>query len=192
MALVSTVCKMLTVNKKHLTYQYQIGNSKLHCSVPRCGVSSRYNSEESFYRFPHQPEVRAQWLVKIRHKNFTPTNNTRVCCRHFKLEDFITTTTGRQKLVQGAVPCLFEWNNFCLPAPRCSVWERCPKCPSPPPDPIRDCWLWLRDGSNVTTGAWLLCNSIWVSGRERKVEAKSPGAATTDWISATAIEIWCS
>ncbi|CAM4691323.1 unnamed protein product [Leuciscus chuanchicus] len=129
---------MLTVNKKRLTYQCQIGNSKLHCSVPLCAVSSRYNSEVSFHRFPHQPEVRAQWLVKIRRENFTPTDNTRVCSRHFKLEDFITTTTGRRKLVQGAVPCLFEWNNFCLTAPRCSVWERCPKRPSPPPDPLSE------------------------------------------------------
>lgn len=124
---------MLTVKKKRLTYQHQIVKSKLHCCVPRCAVSSRYNSEVSFHRFPLQPEVRAQWLVRIRRDNFTPTDNTRVCGRHFKQEDFISTTKGCRKLVQGAVPCLFEWNNFCLSAPRRNVWERCPKRPSPPP-----------------------------------------------------------
>ncbi len=34
------------------------------------------------------------------------------------------TPAGRRHLKNGAVPVLFQWNNFTLPAPQTGVWER--------------------------------------------------------------------
>ncbi|XP_042618956.1 uncharacterized protein LOC109078173 [Cyprinus carpio] len=51
---------------------------------------------------------------------------TRVCSRHFNKEDVREplSETGRRLLNKGAVPALFEWNNFTLPTSRPGVWER--------------------------------------------------------------------
>ncbi|KAG9279347.1 hypothetical protein AMEX_G4863, partial [Astyanax mexicanus] len=119
------------VKEKRLTYQRQEKRTSLHCCVPLCANSSRYNSEISFHRFPADPEVRAQWLIKIRRENFSPVACTRVCSRHFKTGDFAVTAGGKRTLNRGAVPCLFAWNSFSIPAPRLNVWKRRPRCPSP-------------------------------------------------------------
>ncbi|XP_036404348.1 uncharacterized protein LOC118791172 [Megalops cyprinoides] len=44
------------VKEKRLTYQRQEKKTSLHCCVPRCANSSRYNSEISFHRFPIDPK----------------------------------------------------------------------------------------------------------------------------------------
>ncbi|KAI4902781.1 hypothetical protein NFI96_011155 [Prochilodus magdalenae] len=38
---------------------------------------------------------------------------------------------GKRKLNKGAVPRLFAWNDYSMPAPRLNVWQRRPRCPSP-------------------------------------------------------------
>ncbi|KAI4883811.1 hypothetical protein NFI96_007133, partial [Prochilodus magdalenae] len=81
-----------------------------------------YNSEISFHRFPVDPEVRARWLTQIRRDDFSPLQSPRVRSRHFN---------KLQKLNKGAVPCLFAWNDYSMPAPRLNVWQRRPRCPSP-------------------------------------------------------------
>ncbi|KAI4893665.1 hypothetical protein NFI96_019902 [Prochilodus magdalenae] len=60
------------IQEKRLTYQRQEKKTSLHCCVPLCANSSRYNSEISFHRFPVDPEVRARWLTQIRGDNFSP------------------------------------------------------------------------------------------------------------------------
>ena len=52
--------------------------------------------------------------------------HTRVCSRHLKKEDVRETVSekGGRLLKKGAIPALFEWNNFSLPPVRTSVWER--------------------------------------------------------------------
>ncbi|KAG7457479.1 hypothetical protein MATL_G00227510 [Megalops atlanticus] len=119
------------IKEKRLTYQRQEKKTSLHCCVPQCANSSRYNSEISFHRFPVDPEVRAQWLIKIRRDNFSPTQNTRLCSRHFQTGDFVVTDGGQRRLNKGAVPSLFAWNDYTVPALRLNVWERRPRCPSP-------------------------------------------------------------
>ncbi|KAI4899983.1 hypothetical protein NFI96_001451 [Prochilodus magdalenae] len=93
-----------------------------------CANSSRYNSEISF---PVDPEVRTRWLTQIRRDNFSPRQSTRVCSRHFNTGDFVVTAVGKRELNKGAVPCLFAWNDYSMPAPRLNVWQRRPRCPSP-------------------------------------------------------------
>uniref|UniRef100_A0A3P9LCV3 THAP-type domain-containing protein n=1 Tax=Oryzias latipes TaxID=8090 RepID=A0A3P9LCV3_ORYLA len=88
--------------------------------------SSKYNSLLSFHTFPSDAEIRRKWLVAIRRDKFTVTPHTRVCSRHFNKDDVREplSETGRRLLNKGAVPALFEWNNFTLPTSRPGVWER--------------------------------------------------------------------
>ncbi|KAK0134860.1 THAP domain-containing protein 2 [Merluccius polli] len=119
-----------TIKERRLTFQ-RVRTSALHCCVPQCTNSSRYNKMISFHSFPVDPAVRAEWLRRIRRDNFSPTKNTRVCGRHFKNTDFVVTAGGFRRLQKGSVPVLFSWNGFELPAPRPSVWERRPRPESP-------------------------------------------------------------
>uniref|UniRef100_A0A672FA09 THAP-type domain-containing protein n=1 Tax=Salarias fasciatus TaxID=181472 RepID=A0A672FA09_SALFA len=120
-----------------LNSESQIGRS-LHCCVPLCTLLSRYNNEVSFHSFPMDSVVWTQWLQKIRRDNFTPAKSTRVCCRHFKLDDFYVTTRGLRKLKKGPIPLYFEWNGYELPAPRPSVCDRRPRVESPTPQSDSD------------------------------------------------------
>uniref|UniRef100_A0A3P9LCI0 THAP domain-containing protein 1 n=1 Tax=Oryzias latipes TaxID=8090 RepID=A0A3P9LCI0_ORYLA len=88
--------------------------------------SSKYNSLLSFHTFPSDAEIRRKWLVAIRRDKFTVTPHTRVCSRHFNKDDVREplSETGRRLINKGAVPALFEWNNFTLPTSRPGVWER--------------------------------------------------------------------
>ena len=58
---------------------------------------------------------------------------SRVCSRQFKKEDFVNNPGKLRRSKKGAVPALFSWNNFQIPAPRASVWERRPRAESLPP-----------------------------------------------------------
>ncbi|KAK6309028.1 hypothetical protein J4Q44_G00204910 [Coregonus suidteri] len=101
-------------------------SSSHHCCVPQCTVSARCNySVRFFFTFPKDSELHKRWVINIRRVNFLKTN-TRVCSRHFLSEDVIEppTPAGRRRLKKGAVPVLFQWNNFSVPAPRPGVWER--------------------------------------------------------------------
>ncbi|KAL7407177.1 hypothetical protein ABVT39_004470 [Epinephelus coioides] len=92
--------------------------SSLHCCVPKCTRDSRLNSEISFHTFPKDPEVRKQWLIKIRRDKFSPTPATRVCGKHFLSGDIEVGPGGKKRyLRKGAIPVLFEWNDT-LPTPR--------------------------------------------------------------------------
>uniref|UniRef100_A0A8B9HPG2 V-myb avian myeloblastosis viral oncogene homolog-like 2a n=2 Tax=Astyanax mexicanus TaxID=7994 RepID=A0A8B9HPG2_ASTMX len=106
----------LRFRKKRLSFQ-RVTKSALHCCVPHCSRSSRYNSLISFHRFPVDPELRARWVQQIRRDNFTPTDHTRVCCSHFQPGDFAVTAAGLRRLQPGTVPLLFAWNQYSPPAP---------------------------------------------------------------------------
>ncbi|KAK0155174.1 THAP domain-containing protein 2 [Merluccius polli] len=121
------------VKERRLAYQ-TVRTSSLHCCVPQCTNSSRYNKEISFHSFPVDAAIRAEWLSKIRRDRFTPTKNTRVCSSHFKETDVVVTGGGLKRLQKGAIPVLFTWNEFQLPTTRPSVWERCQRPESPTPD----------------------------------------------------------
>ncbi|XP_041953724.1 uncharacterized protein LOC121713279 [Alosa sapidissima] len=125
------------IKERRLAFQ-RVRASALHCCVPLCTVSSRYNREVSFHVFPVDAAVRAEWMQKIRRDDFNPTKNTRVCSRHFKQADFNVTAGGLRRLKKGAVPVYFSWNGYELPAPRPSVWERRPRAESPAPESDSD------------------------------------------------------
>ena len=125
------------VEGKRLVYQ-KVRSSGVNCCVPLCTVSSRHNTTVSFHSFPVDPVVRAEWELKIRRDDFSPSKHSRVCSRHFKQTDFQVTAKGLRRLKKGTVPVLFAWNGYELPAPRPSVWDRRPRAESPPPEPDSD------------------------------------------------------
>uniref|UniRef100_A0A671VEZ7 THAP domain-containing protein 1 n=1 Tax=Sparus aurata TaxID=8175 RepID=A0A671VEZ7_SPAAU len=78
--------------------------SSLHCSVPQCSNSSKFNSQLSFHHFPADPGVKSVWVAQIRRDKFSPTNGTRVCSLHFLPSDFICVPNeGRRHLKKEAV-----------------------------------------------------------------------------------------
>uniref|UniRef100_A0A3Q3WNW4 THAP-type domain-containing protein n=1 Tax=Mola mola TaxID=94237 RepID=A0A3Q3WNW4_MOLML len=85
------------IQRKRLSSQRGT-DAAVKCSVPLCSGSSRLNSKVSFHSFPVDPEVRARWLTKIGRDSLTPTENTRVCSRHFRPEDFVVTAGGQRGL----------------------------------------------------------------------------------------------
>ncbi|KAI4899167.1 hypothetical protein NFI96_031704, partial [Prochilodus magdalenae] len=79
-----------------------------------------------------------QWILRCglgglhRFVGTTPAPfSPRVFSRHFNTGDFVVTAVGKRKPNKGAVPCLFAWNDYSMPAPRLNVWQRRPRCPFP-------------------------------------------------------------
>uniref|UniRef100_A0A3B5Q899 THAP-type domain-containing protein n=1 Tax=Xiphophorus maculatus TaxID=8083 RepID=A0A3B5Q899_XIPMA len=89
-------------------------------------ASSKYNSRLSFHGFPSDPDLKRRWLVNIRRDNVKLTSHSKVCSLHFPSDQFHQPKTpgGRRMVKTGAVPVLFQWNNFCVQPGRASVWER--------------------------------------------------------------------
>uniref|UniRef100_A0A3Q3FT93 THAP domain-containing protein 1 n=1 Tax=Labrus bergylta TaxID=56723 RepID=A0A3Q3FT93_9LABR len=83
-------------------------------------LGRKYNSALSFHTFPKDFETRRKWISAIRRDHFAVSPHTRVCSRHFTSEDVREplSATARRLLRKGAVPALFEWNNFSLPLSR--------------------------------------------------------------------------
>lgn len=135
-------------NKKRRMSFQRVRTSKLYCCVPRCTSSYLYSSELSFHLFPVDAAVRAKWLAKIRRDKFSPTPNSRVCSRHFQSGDFVVTPAGLKRLRKGAIPVLFSWNEYSLPNPRPSVWERRPRAERPNVTPTPDL---TEDSESVMT-----------------------------------------
>lgn len=136
----------MRVEGKWLVFQ-RVRSSGVHCCVPLCNVSSRYNTKVSFHSFPIDPVVWAEWKKKIRRENFSPTKHKRVCSRHFKQTDFDLTANGLKRMKKGTVPVLFAWNGYELLVPRLSV------CGLPPGARLR-----LRDGDWNASRSRLLCS----------------------------------
>ncbi|KAG1931606.1 hypothetical protein F2P79_021506 [Pimephales promelas] len=103
------------------------GSRAEHCCVPFCEATIKFNSILSFHNFPLDEETRRKWIHNIGHERFDITSHTRVCSRHFKSDYVIepSTPNGRCLLRKGAVPTLFQWNQFSGAEPgRSGLWQR--------------------------------------------------------------------
>ncbi|XP_047442323.1 uncharacterized protein LOC125008950 [Mugil cephalus] len=107
------------VFKRMFKFQPTEGTSAEHCCVPFCQATSKYNRVLSFHTFPADEETRQKWIAAIRRDNLTVRPHVRVCSRHFKKGDMREPQAeGRRRLLKkGAVPALFEWNNYSVPLP---------------------------------------------------------------------------
>ncbi|KAJ8306180.1 hypothetical protein KUTeg_016725 [Tegillarca granosa] len=87
--------------------------SKQHCCVPLCTSDARYNPNLNFHHIPKDPDVRKQWIIKIRRDegtHFKITPSTVVCSKHFKPEDYKSWTPVRKVLNKNAIPSIFDWS----------------------------------------------------------------------------------
>ena len=53
------------------------------CCAPGCSNGRKTRGDLQFYCIPKDINRRRVWLRRIRRKNFTPTENTRLCSAHF-------------------------------------------------------------------------------------------------------------
>jgi hypothetical protein len=65
------VCKRLQQQIDNMatnTDNSTVNKSKpaVHCCVPLCTSDSRYNPELHFHHIPKNPELKRQWIIKIR------------------------------------------------------------------------------------------------------------------------------
>ena len=60
------------------------------CCVPGCssGYASDNSTDVSMHKFPNDDVRKQQWLRCINRADFIPTNNSRVCSKHFIENDF--------------------------------------------------------------------------------------------------------
>ena len=68
----------------------------------------------SYHKFPEDKGLSKKWIIAICRdtgQHFNLTKNTRVCSRHFKPADFLTSLAGRKRTLRAtAVPSVFLWN----------------------------------------------------------------------------------
>ncbi|XP_073254897.1 uncharacterized protein [Porites lutea] len=91
-------------------------SSKVYCCVPLCNQTGRVDPQGNrvgFFTFPKDPNIRQQWLQKIRRDvgpNFSLTKDTKICSLHFREEEIKTGISGKKiELVKGTIPSRFAW-----------------------------------------------------------------------------------
>ena len=93
-----------------------MSSSKVYCSVPLCnqtGCVDPQGNRVECSTFPKDPNIRKQWLQKIRRDvgpNFSLTKDTKICLLHFRGEEIKTGISGKKmELVKGTIPSRFAW-----------------------------------------------------------------------------------
>lgn len=83
-----------------------------YCAVPHCKNRSG-TSHISFHSLPLNPDLRKQWLIKIRRdeRKCKTSCHMRVCSAHFLCTDYRTVLSGRHFLKQNAVPSVFAFTS---------------------------------------------------------------------------------
>uniref|UniRef100_A0A3B5QXF9 THAP domain-containing protein 1 n=1 Tax=Xiphophorus maculatus TaxID=8083 RepID=A0A3B5QXF9_XIPMA len=126
---------------------------------PTCRRREATLSRFSFHGFPSDPDLQRPGLVNICRDNFKLTSHSKVCSLHFPPDQFHQPKTpgGRRMVKKGAVPVLFQWNNFCVQPGRASVWERVsrPEPDSGATDPPVECTYADHDYCSVPEPAGL-------------------------------------
>ena len=89
-------------------------SSNINCCVPLCNQRRTVDANRKrvgFFNFPKDPNLRAQWLQKIRRgvgTKFKLTEITKVCSLHFR-ESEIKKGLGGKSVDITAVPSKFAW-----------------------------------------------------------------------------------
>ena len=92
--------------------------SMVFCAAINCRNDSK--SKVSTFKFPDDPKLRKQWLIKMKIAYFEPTKHSRICADHFTADCFqqnlaIRTSLGstfkprRLNLKKDAVPTIFHF-----------------------------------------------------------------------------------
>ncbi|GFS16522.1 protein-kinase, interferon-inducible double stranded RNA-dependent inhibitor, repressor of (P58 repressor) b [Elysia marginata] len=103
------------------------------CSAVNCSNSKNKRPDLSFFRFPAEHELCKVWVINTRRadleeKSFEHLHkNNYLCAEHFEPCCFSKTATSRARLINGAVPTIFNVPN---PPPKLT--------PSQPPPKVRN------------------------------------------------------
>lgn len=64
----------------------------------------------TFHRFPKDEDKKVHWITAIdkKIKNFSFTSSSQICSRHFTMECFVITCSGKRYLKTNAVPSIFN------------------------------------------------------------------------------------
>ena len=89
-----------------------MGKNDFRCA-PGCANNRKRNSNLQFYRVPSDLSRRKAWLSRIRRKNFTPTDNTRICSEHF-----VGGAKSDDPKAEGYVPSIFSHSHSVSNTPR--------------------------------------------------------------------------
>ncbi|XP_061713931.1 THAP domain-containing protein 1-like [Cydia pomonella] len=73
------------------------------CAVLGCDDSKNMN-DESFFRFPEDPQLRQVWTDLTGRNNWTPTDYSYICIQHFSVDCFHCDTNNDMVLNSKAVP----------------------------------------------------------------------------------------
>ncbi|CAL9702423.1 unnamed protein product [Knipowitschia caucasica] len=81
------------------------------CSAFNCTNGSRSAKHQfQLFRFPLNEKKRlAQWVAKVRRKDWVPSSNSRLCAAHFAEECFLV-KGGKQSLTPLAIPTIFDYS----------------------------------------------------------------------------------
>ena len=94
-----------------------------YCAVYGCSNNSSTSSNNiSYHTFPTDNEIRQQWIVATKRKNFSPGKFSFLCSDHFISSDFVEFSSVK-KLYPNAIPSLLSGlpNYFHLTAKRRST-----------------------------------------------------------------------
>lgn len=101
-----------------------------HCCVPNCKVGYKTHTQKiSVFKFPEQEPIRSKWISAIP-RNFVPSNNSGVCAKHFRAEDFEMSFNdsndrrSSKKTPERIRTCLRKEKNVVCVVP--SIWPDCP------------------------------------------------------------------
>lgn len=76
----------------------------LYCCAYGCNSKSGKTKGVSFFNFPDReksPSRFKAWVKRVKRKNFTPSNHTRICSRHFMEDDFELSSSLKIQLMPG-------------------------------------------------------------------------------------------
>ena len=83
----------------------------INCSVYNCKSRFDKSSLTSFHRFPLNDEILCKkWATATKCLQITPSKHSRICSKHFKLEDFECQENGKRVLKKNIVPSIFDFH----------------------------------------------------------------------------------
>ncbi|RLU18372.1 hypothetical protein DMN91_008729 [Ooceraea biroi] len=90
--------------------------------MPQCCAMNCFSQQVTgklFHCLPRDPVRRAIWIRRIERKDWTPSNNSRLCENHFTPDQYEQNRIdGRRKLKPNAVPSIFRHRNRKSPVDR--------------------------------------------------------------------------
>lgn len=82
----------------------------MRCAIAICTNYNSRRNDLSFFRFPKDPLIRKEWILKSKRADKFNVDVARVCSDHFEKRDFARELTGnfsKRRLVSPTIPSLY-------------------------------------------------------------------------------------